>query len=122
MSETKLIYKFLEAINKKKGAASSEIKNFKIGDSNIHGKGTIATKKFKNGDYINVALYKVEDNIYDTTQFGAHLNHSCEPNARTRFEGDHYRTYAETDIAPDDEITVDYTKNKDLEQPEDGWK
>jgi hypothetical protein len=118
----KLVYKFLEAINKKKGADSTEISNFKIDDSNIHGKGVIATKKFKKGDLINVALYKVKDDLYNTTKFGAHLNHSYNPNARTRYEEDRYRTYSISDIEPNDEITVDYTKNKELEQPEDNWK
>lgn len=118
----KLVYKFLEAINKKKGANSTELANFKIDDSDIHGKGVIATKKFGKGDFINVALYKVKDNWFDTTKFGAHLNHSYSPNARTRFEEDRYRTYSTSNINPGDEITVDYTKNKDLEQPEDDWK
>ena len=119
MSNIKLITTFLEAI--KKNADNTEIKNFKIGDSKIHGKGVMAGKKMKNGDYINVALYKTKNNIYDTTQFGAHLNHSYQPNARTRNEGDFYRTYAIADINPNDEITVDYTKNKELEQPGKDW-
>ena len=119
--EIKLVYKFLEAINKKKNKDNTEIDNFKIGASNIHGKGAFATKKFRPGENINVALFKIHDNYYDTTNFGAHLNHSSKPNARTRFEGGLYRTYASIDIEPDDEITVDYTKNKDLEQPEDDW-
>lgn len=120
--EIKLVSKFLEAINKKKYDDDTEIQNFKIDNSNIHGKGVIATKKINPGEYINIALKKVHDNYHDTTEFGAHLNHSYKPNARTRFVGDLYRTYATSDINPDDEITVDYTKNKDLEQPKDDWK
>jgi len=120
MSNIKLITSFLEAI--KKNADNVEIKNFKIDKSNIHGKGVIATKKLKKGDFINVALFRAHDNYYDTTVFGAHLNHSYSPNARTRFEGEYYRTYAISDIEPGDEITVDYTKNKELEQPEPEWK
>lgn len=122
--EIKLVTNFLEAINKKKNPDNLIIKNFKIKDSGIHGKGVFATKKIKKGEHINVALYKVkgEDDWHDTTQFGAFLNHSYEPNARTRYEGNLYRTYAVSNIEPDDEITVDYTKNKDLEQPGDDWK
>jgi SET domain-containing protein len=119
MSSRKLITTFLEAI--KKNVDNTETKNFKVDDSKIHGKGVFAEKKIKKGDNINVALYKIKNDLFYTTQFGAHLNHSSKPNARTRFEGDYYRTYAMSDIEPDDEITVDYTKNKELEQPEDDW-
>ena len=120
MSNNILTTSFLEAMKKDKD--NEEIKNFKIDKSNIHGKGVIATKKIKPGEYINVALYKAGDDYFDTTTFGGFLNHSYKPNARTRFVSDLYRTYASSNINPDDEITVDYTKNKDLEQPEDDWK
>jgi SET domain-containing protein len=119
MNGNKLITKFLKAI--KENEDNTEIKNFKIDNSNIHGKGVIATKKIKPGDFINIALFKGHDDDFHTTAFGAHLNHSYEPNARTRFEGDYYRTYSTSEINPGDEITVDYTKNKALEQPEKEW-
>ena len=45
--QIKLVSKFLEAINKKKYTDDTEIQNFKIDKSNIHGKGVIATKKIK---------------------------------------------------------------------------
>lgn len=124
MAEIKLISRFLEAINKKKNPNNMIIKNFKIKDSDIHGKGVFASKKINKGEHINVALYRVQgdNDWHDTTEFGAHLNHSYKPNARTRYEGDLYRTYAISDIEPDDEITVDYRKNRDLEQPKEGWK
>ena len=121
MSNNILTTSFLEAMKKDKD--NEEMKNFKIDKSNIHGKGIIATKKIKPGEYINVALYKAGDDYFDTTTFGGFLNHSYKPNARTRFEGDFYRTYSSASgIEPGDEITVDYGKNKELEQPGDDWK
>ena len=120
MSNNILTTSFLKAM--KEGKDNKEIKNFKIDKSNIHGKGVIATKKIKPGEYINTALYKAGDDYFDTTTFGGFLNHSYKPNARTRFEEDFYRTYSETGIEPGDEITVDYKKNKELEQPGDDWK
>jgi SET domain-containing protein len=120
MKYNRLITSFLEAI-KKKTVNNEPIQNFEIKDSNIHGKGVFAKKRIKPGEFINVALFKGKDDMHDTTLFGAHLNHSSKPNARTRFEGDYYRTYAVSNIDPDDEITVDYRKNRSLEQPEDDW-
>jgi SET domain-containing protein len=117
MNGNKLVTKFLSAI--KENEDNEEIKNFEIKDSDIHGKGVFATKKISPGEFINIALFKGHNDDFSTTTFGAHLNHSYEPNARTRFEGDYYRTYSTGEINPGDEITVDYTKNKSLEQPED---
>ena len=93
-----------------------DIDNFKIGPSKIHGNGVISKEYFAPGSFINIALIDLK-----TTVFGAHLNHSDSPNARTRKEDGFFRTYAIANIKPEDEITVDYTVNKDLEQPEDGW-
>lgn len=121
MTDISLVTGFLEAIKKKNGE-TEEIKNFEIKDSDIHGKGVFATKKMKSGDFINIALIKGKEDYPKTTFFGAHINHSSKPNARTRFEGDYYRTYSVTDINPGDEITVDYRNNKSLEQPEEDWE
>lgn len=120
MNGNKLVTKFLKAI--KENDDNTEIKNFELKDSDIHGKGVFATKKIKPGEFINVALFKGHNDDFDTTMFGAHLNHSYKPNARTRFEGNYYRTYSVGEINPGDEITVDYTKNKSLEQPEEDWE
>ncbi|MCK5603434.1 SET domain-containing protein-lysine N-methyltransferase [Candidatus Pacearchaeota archaeon] len=121
MTDISLVTGFLEAIKNKNGE-TEEIKNFEIKDSDIHGKGVFATKKMKPGEFINVALFKGKSDYHETTIFGAHINHSKEANARTRFEGDYYRTYSASDINPGDEITVDYTNNKTLEQPEEDWE
>jgi SET domain-containing protein len=121
MTDIHLIRKFLEAIKNKNGPIE-EIDNFEIKDSDIHGKGIFATKKISPGEFINVALFKSGDNFYETTKFGDTINHYNKPNCRTRYEGKYYRTYATKEINPGDEITVDYTVNKTLEQPEPGWK
>jgi hypothetical protein len=92
--------------------------NFKIEASQIHGNGVIATVKILNGEPINAAFLP----DMKITKFGAHLNHSSQPNAITKKNGDYRITYALKDIDPGDEITVDYTVNKDLEQPKSFWK
>lgn len=40
-----------------------------------------------------------------------HVNHSCDPNAYERFEGDRSWLVALRAIAPDEEITIDYNIN-----------
>ena len=119
MSDIHLVRKFLEAIKNKNGR-TEEIKNFEIKDSDIQGKGVFSTKKISPGEFINIALFKTDD-FYDTTTFGGMINHCSKPNCRTRYEGEYYRTYATKNINPGDELTVDYSLNKTLQQPEPGW-
>ena len=95
--------------------------NYVIGPSSIHGDGVKATKVIHKGGIINKALHTSNDQPM-TTEFGAHLNHSVTPNGITRKIGDCYYTFALKDIEVGDEITVDYTVNKNLEQPNDGWR
>ena len=92
------------------------ITNYEIKDSDIHGSGVFATRDFDSGEFINVAIIGNK-----TTHFGGFLNHSDSPNAVTKKGENTYQTYALTSIDSGDEITVDYTVNKDLEQPEKGW-
>jgi SET domain-containing protein len=121
MADIHIIRKFLEAIKKNNGP-TEEINNFEVKESDIEGNGVFATKNIKSGDFINVALFKTDDDIYDTTKFGGMINHCNNPNCRTRFEGEYYRTYATKKISSGDEITADYRQNKTLQQPEPGWK
>jgi hypothetical protein len=120
--DNSLIRKFKELIEKKLNMDDKLIKNFKIDNSNIHGKGVIATKEIEPGTKINVALFKGKEKGYHTTKFGAYINHSSDPNAKTKFEEDQYVTYSEKKINPGDEITVDYKVNPDLEQPDPSWE
>lgn len=93
--------------------------NFAIRPSPIQGNGVFATKPLRKGDLINTH-FKAGTQI---TDFGANLNHSSSPNAISKKQEDGgYKTYAEKNIEPDDEITLDYTVNQDLEQPQKGWK
>ena len=97
--------------------------NYKIDKSNIHGNGVISTQRISKGEFINIALVPNNVNWPETTNFGKYLNHSKTPNAVTKLEKDNvYRTYCSVDINSDDEITVDYTINPELEQPLPGWK
>jgi SET domain-containing protein len=93
--------------------------NYAIRPSPIHGNGVFARQAFKKGDFINTHFEPGEK----ITDFGKHLNHSSKPCARsTRQDDDSYKTHAIKDIKKGDEITLDYTVNKNLEQPQKGWK
>ncbi len=115
-----LVKKFKDLIEKKNKIDDLLTKNFKVEASPIHGKGVIATQELNPGDKINIAIFK--NLIYHGTKFGSYLNHSYSPNAVTKDEGDRYITYCEKKIKPGDEITVDYTVNPELEQPDPSWK
>jgi len=92
------------------------ITNYEIKDSDIHGRGVFAARDFDPGEFIDVAIIGNK-----TTHFGGFLNHSDSPTAITKKGENTYQTYALGPIGNGDEITVDYTVNKDLEQPEKGW-
>jgi hypothetical protein len=92
--------------------------SFEISSSPIHGKGCFAKKEFRRGDFIN-HHFEPEDKI---TRFGAHLNHSDKPTAISKKGKDGYDSvYALKDILKGDEITLNYRKRLDLEQPLSNW-
>jgi len=67
--------------------------NYEIRPSPIHGNGIFATKPIRKGDFVNTH-FKAG---YDITDFGKHLNHSNNPNARSIKQDDEsFKTYAES--------------------------
>lgn len=99
--------------------SESLMNNYVLRLSPIHGHGVFSKKSFRKGDFINTHF----NPNYDITEFGSHMNHSPSPNAKSIRSKDYsFKTYAEKDIKPGDEITLDYRQNKDLEQPQKDWK
>ena len=95
------------------------MKGYVVDKSPIHGKGVFASQSYEPGDYIGVAI----ENGMSTPEFGKWLNHRDDPNAIVDFEEDgKYHIYAGTKIGVGDEITVDYTTQPTLAQPEEGWR
>ena len=100
-------------------ASKSLGNNYSIRPSPIHGTGSFATQSIKKGKFINTHFKPG----YKITDFGRNLNHCKQPNAISKKNSDDsFNTYAQKNIKADDEITLDYTINKDLEQPQKGWK
>ena len=90
-------------------------KLYKIGESEIDGKGLIANKNIKAGDFIGLS----HSNGEVVSDIGKFYNHSTTPNAISRLIGNNRYVVASENIAAGGEITVDYRKQKELEQPED---
>lgn len=95
------------------------INNFEVRPSPIHGDGAFSKVSLKKGDFVNTHMRPGTK----ITRFGRYLNHSYDPNALSQKKADgSYLVIAIKDIQPGVEITLDYTKNQELEQPQEGWK
>ena len=93
--------------------------NFAVRPSPIHGQGVFSKQPFRKGDFINTHFDPGEK----ITRFGSNLNHSNDPSGVSHKQKDGgYKTYAQKNIKPGDELTLDYTVNPELEQPQKGWK
>jgi hypothetical protein len=87
----------------------------KIGKSDIQGKGLLANMQLSAGSDVGVS--HVDD--WPTEEIGAFYNHSETPNAMSIKNGKKRNVVVMKDVAPGEEITLDYRKQPELEQPED---
>lgn len=86
-----------------------------IGKSKIQGKGLMAGIDLSREDgFIGVT----HENNWPTSDLGQNYNHSDNPNARVSKIGNRHYIVPIDKIAANEEITVDYRKQKELEQPE----
>ena len=92
-----------------------------LAPSPIHGNGVFTGKHMPKGTDLGIAHTKHGES-YDITPLGKHHNHSYEPNCASVLNGGSRHLVALRDMEPDEEITVDYTLQQDLEQPGDDWK
>lgn len=83
--------------------------------SKIEGKGLFTKKSLKKGDVIGLAHVDGEP----TETIGNYHNHSDNPNAESILIGNNRYLIASKNLKPNQEITVDYRKQPELEQPED---
>ena len=91
--------------------------------SKIHGKGIFAGELIPKGADLGVSHMRNGGDNWIIPDFGRYHNHSEAPNCRSALEGSpEDNTYirkliALEDIGPDEEITVDYRLQPELEQP-----
>jgi hypothetical protein len=86
-----------------------------IKDSEIEGRGVFTQDGFNKGDFIGLA----HTNGQPSTKLGEFHNHSYKPNAESVLLGNDRFLVAKRKLKPNEEITVDYTKQPELEQPSD---
>lgn len=89
--------------------------NIEIKPSKIQGKGAFTNNNFKKGDIIGLA----HTNEQPSTELGQYHNHSDSPNSENVKVGNERYLYALKPMKKGEEITVDYRKQPELEQPED---
>jgi hypothetical protein len=95
----------------------------KIGKSNIAGQGVLATQNIPKGKLLGLThVFKQGGILASITDLGKKHNHSTTPNAASIRLGNHRYIYTIKPIKSGDEITVDYRKQPELEQPKDNWK
>lgn len=98
-------------------------KKYYISNSKIQGKGAFASKDLKKGETIGL-LHTIHELYYDYTftELGKSYNHSYDPNCKNVKIGNKRYLVAIEDIEKGEELTGDYTKQKDLEQPTKTFK
>lgn len=104
-----------------------------VKESGIHGLGVFATRSFHAGERIRrVNIVRevtpdspIQEELGERTDYCSypdgrvvlwgfpdrHVNHSCDPNAYERYEGDSSCLVARREIAAGEEITCDYNIN-----------
>ena len=98
-----------------KGAPYTD-KKYNIKKSDINGKGVFASKNFKKGELVGMAVTD-EEAVTDTvnfrdarTEIGRYLNHQNKENATLKSEDNTLNTYTKDSIKKGEEITVNYKK------------
>ena len=87
--------------------------------SHIHGIGVFTPMNLKRGDTIGVSHAYYDGFWYMTTH--GYYNHSYNPNCVIKSEGNLLFIIADKEIKAKEELTVDYTKQPYLEQPQEDW-
>jgi len=87
---------------------------FEVNESNIHGKGLFATQNISK----KFMLGLTHENGQPIGVLGNYHNHSENPNTKSLLISNKRYLVSSKPINKGDEITVDYTKQPELEQPE----
>lgn len=96
--------------------------DFEFKQSKVQGKGIFATKDLD----ANKVLFETHKKTSGALEWinltpNCSYNHSVKPNCRSLTFGDYKYLVTLRKIENREELLVDYNKDKDLEQPEEGW-
>lgn len=83
--------------------------------SNIHGEGLFTYETIRRGNRICSTHQFLDDGKIEKLPFG-NFNHSDNPNCELKKQDNYYIMFSVRDIEIGEELTVDYTKQPDLEQ------
>jgi hypothetical protein len=93
-----------------------------VGPSRIHGRGVLCARAVPRDATIGVSHWWWQGRWNTTPDLGTFHNHSETPSCRNVTVGSYRYLVALRDLAPGDEVTVDYRLQPDLEQPRPGWR
>ena len=96
--------------------------DFEFKQSKVQGKGIFATKDLE----ANKVLFETHKKTSGALEWinltpNCSYNHSEKPNCHSLTLGDYKYLVTLRKIENGEELLVDYKKDKDLEQPEEGW-
>ena len=98
------------------------MKNIHVGKSEIMGRGLFTTDGLTKGDVVGVSHVAYDGVWYQVFPIGIFYNHSKNPNCIVETTITNINlVIADRDIEKDEELTVDYTKQPHLEQPQEDW-
>lgn len=84
---------------------------YEISESKIEGKGVIATKNLKKGDYIGIAIKNIQYGgiLFNITEeLGKYINHAEDATGKLIKQGDKYILKAKKAIKKGEEVAVNY--------------
>jgi hypothetical protein len=96
--------------------------NCELKRSDVHGKGIFASKDIG----ANAVLFETHRKTSGALKWAnlipnCSYNHSFKPNCQSLTLGDFKYLVTLREIKEGEELLVDYSKDKDLEQPQEGW-
>ena len=92
---------------------------YKLGESNIHGHGLIATENIKaNTDvglsHIGIGLINNKVVAGEATDIGNFQNHSNSPNCVNKIVGKDLHMHTTSDVKHGEELAINFYKNTDI--------
>ena len=91
--------------------------------SDVHGKGIFASKNLRENQVLFETHKKTSGNLQWVNLVpNCSYYHSSNPNCQSLTLGDFKYLVTLKEIQEGEELLVDYTKDKELEQPKEGWK
>lgn len=101
--------------------SSSLGRKLTLSKSPIHGIGIFSKSHLLPHTNLGVAQIRNRENQYNITTLGKYHNHSSSPSCYNKMIGSKRYLFTSRSMDPGEEITIDYTLQPDLEQPQQGW-